>query len=319
VRRRDLLGLVSGAAALRPFVATTQAQKLPIIGVLLQGSEEAVPQLLPRALRDLGYVDGQNVRLEFRSAERDGQRLSRLAAEMVARKVDIIVAPITSSVLAAQQATSEIPIVMTYVADPVGAGIVASLPHPGGNVTGLSSMAAQETAGKQVELLSEAVPSAARFAVLAAAEPFGRLLLEQTVRAGTLRRIEIVPSVVSAATELDAAIAALAERKADGLIIQGFLSSPQLAALALRYRLPSVSQHPAFARQGGLIGHFASPNDSIRRAAVFVDKILKGANPADLPVEQPTKFELVINLKTAKALGLTLPPSLLARADEIIE
>jgi putative ABC transport system substrate-binding protein len=208
---------------------------------------------------------------------------------------------------------------MTYVADPVGAGIVASLPHPGGNVTGLSSMAAQETAGKQVELLSEAVPSAARFAVLADAEPFGRLLLEQTVRAGTLRRIEIVPSVISAATELDAAIAALAERKPDGLIIQGFLSSPQLTALALRYRLPSVSQHPAFARQGGLIGHFASPNDNIRRAAVFVDKILKGANPADLPVEQPTKFELVINLKTAKALGLTVPQSLLARADGVIE
>ena len=319
MRRRDLLGLLGGALAAAPRSGATQQQKVPMIGLLLHGSERVIPQVLTEALRDLGYIDGRNIRLEIRSAGGDVQRLPGLANELVSRKPDVIVATITPSVLAARKATGEIPIVMTYVADPVGGGIVASLAHPGGNVTGLSSLAV-EAVGKQVELLHEAVPNAQRFAVLYQAGSSVHPMLEQIVSAGETQRIAIEPSFVATGSAPDNAFAAMmAGHRVDGVIVEGLLSSERVAELALRHRLPAVSDHPFFARQGGLIGYFASPQDNARRAAVLIDKILKGAKPTDLPVEQPTKFELVINLKTAKALGLTVPPSLLARADEVIE
>ena len=318
MRRRDLLATLATAMLAMPGRGQTQAQKLPVIGILLQGGEDVIPRLLPEALRDLGYVDGKTIRLEFRSAEGDPGRLPGLAAELVNRKVDLIVASIALSVAAASYATGELPIVMTYVADPVGAGIVASLARPGGNVTGLSSMAV-EIAGKQVELLRELIPTASRVAALFNPGPLSRSMLEQIQLAGKALGIVIRPFFVEKLNEIDAIFATVASENVDGLIIQGALASAQTAELGLRRHLATVSGHPAFATRGGLMTYFASPADNVRRAAVFIDKILKGAKPADLPVEQPTKFELVINLKTAKALGLTVPQSLLARASEVIE
>ena len=318
MRRRTLLATLATAMLAMPGRGQAQAQKLPVIGVLLAGGEDVIPRLLPGALRDLGYVDGKTIQLEFRSAEGDPGRLPGLAAELVNRKVDLIVASIASSVAAASHATGDLPIVMTYVADPVGAGIVASLARPGGNVTGLSSMAV-EIAGKQVELLSELIPTASRIAALFNPEPLSRSMLEQIQLAGKALGIVIRPFFLARSNELDATFAAIASENVDGLIVQGALAGAQTAELGLRRHLATVSGHPAFARRGGLMTYFASPADNARRAAVFIDKILKGATPAELPVEQPTKFELVINLKTAKALGLTVPQSLLARADEVIE
>jgi putative tryptophan/tyrosine transport system substrate-binding protein len=318
VRRRDLLMLVVGLTAAAPLSGAAQPLGLPTIGVLLHGSERVIPQVLTEALRELGYIDGQNVQLEFRSAEGNSQRLPGLAAELVSRKVDLLVATSTEPVMAAKQATAEIPIVMVYVGDPVGMGMVASLAHPGGNVTGLSSLALDST-GKQVEFLIEAVPAAKRFAALSEAGSYANPFLGQLASTAEARGIAIEQFIIATTAEFEAAFPQIAAKQIDGLIIQGALSSEHAAKLALEYRLPAVSQHPFFARQGGLMGYFSSSADNARRAAVFIDKILKGAKPADLPVERPTRFELVINLKTARALGLTVPLSILVRADEVIE
>jgi putative ABC transport system substrate-binding protein len=318
VRRRDFLACLAAVAAGWPRAGTAQPNHVPTIGILLHGSERIIPQVLTQTLREIGYVDGQNVRLEVRSAEGDAQRLPGLAAEFVSRNVDLIVATLTGPAVAAKEATSKIPIVMIYVGDPVGMGIVKSLAHPGGNVSGLSALALKST-GKQVELLREAVPAAMRFAALCDAGAYGNAFLEQLAVAGKAQRLAIEPIILSTVSEADSVFAVLAKKQLDGLIIQGALSGERVAELALQYRLPAVSQHPFFAKQGGLIGYYASSADNARRAAVFIDKILKGAKPADLPVEQPTRFELAINLKTAKVLDLTVPLSLLARADEVIE
>jgi ABC-type uncharacterized transport system substrate-binding protein len=318
VRRRDLLGGAVAAAGLAPLRARALARKPPRVGVLLDGSERVIPQALREALRSLGYIDGQNIRLEFRSAQGDPHRLRGLAAALVSRKVDLIVATLTGPAVAAKEATGAIPIVMVYVGDPVGTGIVASLARPGGNITGLSSLALDATA-KQLGLLMDAVPHATRLAVLHDKGPYGANFSRQLAVAGRARGVAIEPFAVATAAEIETAFAAMAARRIDGLVVQGVLSSTHVAGLALRHRLPAVSQHPAFARQGGLLGYFSDPAENARRAAVFIDKILKGAKPADLPVEQPTKFALVINLKTAKALGLTISPLLLAQADAVIE
>ena len=292
---------------------------MPTIGVLLVGNLEPFWSQFREGLRDFGYVDGQNIRIEFRSGEGKLHVLPDLAADLVRLKVDLIVASETPAVQAAKQATSTIPIVMAPSGDPVGTGQVASLAKPGGNVTGLSAATA-ELAGKSLELLRELLPSAHRVAALAdPTNPFTKPFLEQVNIAGKALGIEIETHMVRGIAEFDAAFAAMASTQVSAVIIQPTLPRTRAVELISQHRLPAVSGNRAFADAGGLMSYAASLADRYREAAVYVDKILKGRNPGDLPVQQPTKFELVINLKTATALGLTVPPNLLLRADELIK
>ena len=270
-------------------------------------------------MRELGYVEGKSLYLEFRSAEGNTDRLPALAADLVRLPVDVIVATFTPCALAAKQATTTIPVVMVAVADPVGAGLVQSLARPGGNITGFSNMGA-ETAGKSVELLREMLPQLRRVAVLAnPVDPFTRPLLEQVHLAGRNTGIEIAPiAMARGSDELEAAFAAMSQERAEAVVVQGIFFSRAVADLAVKYRLPSASVLRQFAQAGGLISYGADVSDIFRRSAVLVHKILQGTKPSDLPVELPTKFELVVNLKTAKALGLDVP-WFLHRADEVIE
>jgi putative ABC transport system substrate-binding protein len=316
VNRRELLILGAGTAIARPFAARAEQPKVPTVGVLVIPDYQL--PLFRQGLRDLGYVEGQTIRLEIRSANGDLQRLPELAAELVRLKVDVLVAVFTPAVLAAQHATSETPIVMLSVGDPVGMGIVASLARPGGNITGTGGLVA--LAAKNLELLKEALPSLRRIAALCnAPDPYSTPFLTQIQRAGDALKIEVVPLMVKAGPELDAAFPAMVANKVEAVIVQPSLPLKHVADLAIEYSLPAATNSLDFATNGGLMAYGAKPGDAERGAAVFVDKILKGAKPADLPVEQPTRFELVINLKTAKALGLIVPQSILVRADEVIE
>jgi putative ABC transport system substrate-binding protein len=322
MRRRDFVRLLGSAAAAWPLAARGQQAKFARIGVLVLTSADAqaLGSALRGGLRELGYFEGQNFAFEFRSADGNADRLPELAAELVGLPVDVIVATFTPCVLAAKQATTTIPIVMAAVADPVGAGLVQSLARPGGNVTGFSNMAA-ETAGKSVELLRDTLPSLRRVAVLAnPADPFTRPLLEQVHLAGRTTGIEIAPvAMARGPDELDAAFATMTQESAEAVVVQGIFFSGTVADLALKYRLPGASVLRQFAQAGGLMSYGADVPDIFRRSAVLVHRILQGTKPSDLPVELPTKFELVLNLKTAKALGLDVPWFLQQRADEVIE
>jgi putative ABC transport system substrate-binding protein len=321
MRRRDLLAYLGGAAALQPRLPRAQQAKMPTIGVLVVGSpgSERFWRLFREALRDLDYIDGQNVRFEFRSAQ-EISRLPELAAELLSLKVDLIVTWFTPAATAAKQATRDIPIIMVAAGDPVGTGLIESLARPGGNVTGLSGGLGAELAGKCVELIRELLPSARRVAVLVnAPDPFSKPMLDQIRLGGAATGTAIEPIMIHSAEELEAAFPAMEKDRPDAVIVQPSLPARRAAELALKYRIPAVSFVRGIVDEGGLMSYLAADADMYRRAAIFVDKILKGAKPADLPVEQPTRFELVINLKTAKALGLTIPPALLARADEVIE
>jgi putative ABC transport system substrate-binding protein len=270
-------------------------------------------------LRKAGYVEGQNVVFEFRSADSNIDRLGKLAAELVELKVDVIVTRLTPSAHAAQQATREIPIV-AHAGDMIGTGLVASLARPGGNVTGVSSITS-ELHGKCVELFHDMLPSARRVAALInAADISSKPILDQIQHAGKATGIEIGP-VLEAGTsdEIDAAFASIRKEGADGVVVQGSFPSRIAADLALKHRMAAATSFRPFAESGGLMSYSASFAETFRIGAVLAIKILQGAKPADLPVEQPTKFDLVINLKTAKALGIAVPPTLLARADEVIE
>jgi putative ABC transport system substrate-binding protein len=320
MKRREFITILSGAAAW-PLAARAQQTKVPTIGALVIGNinPEQFWREFRQGLRDLGYVEGQNIRFEFRSAEGHLDRLPELAAELVRLKVEIIVTWFTPTALAAKQATREIPIVMAETGDPVGTGLVASLPRPGGNVTGMASVTA-ELAGKSVQLIRDMLPSARRVTALAnATDPFFRPFLEQIKLGGEATGTTINPVRISSDEELDAAFAAMETDRPDAVIVQPSLPSKRAAELALKLRVPAVSVPRWFAEQGGVMSYSARYVDLFRKAAVYVDKILKGAQPADLPVEQPTHFELVINLKTARAIGLEIPPTLLARADAVIE
>ena len=271
------------------------------------------------ALRESGYIDGQNIRLEARSAEGRAALLPEKAAELVRLKVDIIVTSLTPSAQAAKNATGDIPIVMAPAGDPIATKLVASLARPGGNVTGLSATSAELT-GKSLELIREVIPSARRIAALAKeVDPFSVPFLAQ-IGEGTRRLgMEMVPVMTRPSAPLAPAFESMTSRKADALLIQGSLQNKELFDLAIKHRLPSFSSNQQVAKSGGLMTYSGSVVEMHREAARFVDKILKGRKPADLPVQLPTKYELVINLKTAQALGLTIPPTLLARADEVIE
>ena len=291
------------------------------IGALVIGNADAPSFLteLRKGLRDLGRIEGQNYAIELRSAEGQLGRLPQLAAELVGLKVDVIVALFTPCALAAKQATHEIPIVILS-GDPIGTGLVQSLSRPGANVTGLSQMGA-ETHAKCIELFRDMVPSARRIAVIAnAADPvFAKSFLDQAHRAGSGTGSEIISITIRGPDELEAGFATAVKEKADAVVYQASLPTKRAADLAIAHRLPAATIIRAFAEVGGLMAFGADAPSLNRRAATFVDKILRGEKPADIPVEQPTKFNLVINLKTAKTIGVTVPPTLIARADEVIE
>ena len=320
MKRREFIAFLFSAAAWSR-AASAQQPKITTIGVLVRGAPgwQQFWQFFPEALRELGYIDKNNVRFEFRSDQGQMSRLPELAAELVQLKVDVIVTWFTPAASAAKQATQEIPIVCALCGDMVGTGLVESLARPGGNVTGSTSLNA-ETSAKTVELIREIIPSAHRVGALAnAPDPFSKSYLKGVQLAGQATGTAIDPIMIHSAEELDAAFSAMETSRPDAIIVQPSLPTKRVAELALTFHIPAVCAWRQFARDGGLAAYFGAEVDMYRRAAVFVDKILKGAKPAELPVEQPTRFELVINLKTAKAIGLTIPATLLARADEVIE
>jgi putative ABC transport system substrate-binding protein len=326
VRLVAMLALVSLTAPLAAHVQP--ATKVYRIGRLSAGPPPPEPapglKAFQQGLRDLGYLEGQNLVMEYRYAEGKVDRLRDLAAELVRLPVDVIVAVGASGTRAAQQATRTIPIVMAGNFDPVGQGFVASLARPGGNVTGVSFLGT-ELPGKRLEILKETVPQSTRIAVLAnPASPGHQPLLHNLTMAAGALELQLHVVEVRHAEELDSAFAAMTQAGADALVV---FAEPQLidplrgriADLAAKSRLPAIYNAKPSVDAGGLMSYGPSALDTNRRIAVYMDKILKGAKPADLPVEQPTKFELVINLKAARALGLTIPPSVLLQADEVIQ
>jgi putative tryptophan/tyrosine transport system substrate-binding protein len=311
-----------GSAAAQP------AGKVPRVGYLNPGSSsDPVRQrrleALRQGLRELGYVEGQNIALEPRWAEGQYDRYPTLAADLVRSKVDVIVAMSGPATQAAQQATRTIPIVMSLVNDPVGSGLVPSLAHPGGNVTGTSVMS-PDLLGKQLQLLKEVVPKVSRVAFLRhPRNPASAANLREAEAAALVLGVRLQALEARNPQEIDSAFAAMTRERAGALLIHAdaFFGNQrrQIAELATKTRLPSITLTTEYAEAGGLMVFGPNLLDLERRAATYVDKILKGAKPGDLPVEQPTKFELIINLKTAKALGLTISQSLLRRADQVIE
>jgi putative ABC transport system substrate-binding protein len=299
--------------------ARGQTTKAPTIGILAPANPEPFKSVFGEALRGLGYVEGRNIRIEFRSAEGNPRLLAPLAAELVGLGVDVLVAWQTPAVTAAKQATSTIPIVMAGAGDPVATGFVASLARPGGNITGLTG-ATSQVSTKTIELIRELVPPARRIAVLAnSADSFTKPYLEHMQQAARTLGMEFQPLLVRDAEEFDSAFAAMRREQADAVIVQPSLPRRPAIDLALRHRLPALSQNLTFVAQGGLASYAADNVEMWRKSAAYVDKILKGAKPADLPVEQATKFDLVVNLKTARTLGVTVPQSILLRADDVIE
>jgi putative ABC transport system substrate-binding protein len=326
--RRAFLGTLAGGLLAAPLAAEAQqAGKVYRIGLLDFSAPDPARQAwwtaLRQQMRQLGYVEGQNVSFEPRWAQGDTDRLPKLAAELVGLKVDLIVTGGTSAAIAAKRATSTIPIVMATGSDPVAVGLVASLRQPGGNVTGMTAINS-ELAAKRLDLLRIVAPRASRIAILWDETDAGsRLNADGTEAAAKTAGLTIHRVPVGSATGLEAAFATVVRGRAGALIIVStarlFSYRKRIAELAVKHRLPTVVGFREFVEAGCLASYGTDYPDLFRRAAVYADKILKGAKPADLPVEQPTKFELVINLKTAKALGLTIPQSLLLRADEVIQ
>jgi putative ABC transport system substrate-binding protein len=321
MRRRTFLAGLGSAAAASPLRAQAQSPKAPRIGVLVLGNPdpEVFYAQFRKALGELGYVDGQNIRFDFRSAGGRLEHLTDLAADLVREKVDLIVGWQTPTVTAASRATRDIPIVMAGVGDPLGTGLIQSLSRPGGTITGVSG-AAGEVAGKNVELIKEMMPSAKVVAALCnARDPFAKPFLEYVQQAGRAVGLVIKPLMLSGGQEMESAFATLDKDPVDAVIIQPSLLSAGSAALPLKHKLPAVSPIIQFTESGGLLSYSGNLQHLYREAASYVDRILKGANPSDLPVTQPTKFEIAVNLKTARALGIEIPPTLLARADLVIE
>jgi putative ABC transport system substrate-binding protein len=329
MQRREFITLLSGAATWPLAARAQQAGSLPRIGFLGPSSPTAVRPLIAafvQRLRELGWHDGQNVLIEYRWAEGRVERISEIAAEFAGSKVDVIVTHGNIAVAAAKRATSDIPIVFAIANDPLGAGLVASLARPGGNVTGLS-LQQIDTADKRLALLREVMPGLRRLAIIANPDNSGSVQeTRDTEAAARTLGFEVVTVEIRRAEDIAPAFGDIKGR-ADALYVSGdavlttLLTSQQfdINSFAVSEKLPTMFNQRAMAEKGGLMSYGASFLSLFRRTAEFVDKILRGAKPADIPVEQPTTFELVINLKTAKALGLTVPPMLLARADEVIE
>jgi ABC-type uncharacterized transport system substrate-binding protein len=304
-----------------------QTTKIPRIGLLNSNVPDAFrgrTDSFRQGLQELGYVEGRNIVIDYRYAEGKVERLPALAAELVAQKVDVIVTAVSSATRAAKDATNTIPIVMAQDNDPVGTGAVASLARPGGNVTGLSSLSL-EIGGKQLELLKEIVPSLARVTVLgtSTAAPAHALRTKEIEHVAAALKVQFQYIDVLETKDIEAAFRTAMKGRAGGMLVMGGLvltaHRTDVAKLAAKNRLPAIFNVPEFVEVGGLMTYGASYNDLYRRAATYVDKILKGAKPGNLPVEQPTKFELVINLKAAKQIGLRMPPNVVARADRVIK
>jgi len=321
VRRRDFIGLLGTVATLYSTRSRAQQRgKTYLIGYLAIAEIPYGMKALKDGLRKLGYIEGQNLKIEYRVG---GVSIDTLAAELAKLGPDIIVAVGTSATIAAKRATTTIPIVMTPVADPLRAGIVTNLAHPDGNITG-TMLYSSELAGKRVDVFKQAVPEIARIAVLGAGEsPVTRVLWPETQNAVQSLRLEARLFTVRAPADLAATFEAIAQDNANGLLV---LADPMLnaarksiIALAASHRLPAIYEDREFVQDGGLISYGPSIAEMMRRSAAFVDKIFKGAHPSELPIEQPTDYELVINLKTAKALGLTIPYKMLTVADEVID
>jgi len=323
-RRRFVTGL--GLLLASPLVAQAQpAGKVPRVGFLFYGSPGRSREVdaFRQGIRELRYIEGQNIAIEYRFASGQVERLPELAAELVRLKVDVIVAPSTATALAAKQATSTIPIVFAVVADAVGAGLIANFARPGGNITGLTSSSA-ELGGKRLELLKQVVPKASRVAVLYnPADRSNVLVLKQLQESAPILGLTLQPLEVREPGKFEGAFVAMTRERTHAMFgVPGVLTNEHnkvLVDLAAKHRIPAMWGHRQFVDAGGLMSYAVNLYDQNRQAAVYVDKILKGAKPGDLPVEQPTRYELVINLKTAKALRLTVAQSLLLQADQVIE
>jgi putative ABC transport system substrate-binding protein len=328
MKRRQFITLLGGAAATWPLAARAQQPaSIPVVGYVHSDSPQPVAGLLAafrEGLSETGYVEGQNVAIEYRWAENDLSRIPELVADLVRRRVAVIAAPGSSAAaLAAQAATTTIPIVFSLGLDPVQLGLVASLNRPGGNITGVNSMS-NELAAKRLGLLHELLPAATRFAVLVNPKnPTTESLKKDVEAAAALNGSQIEFFTASSGADIDTAFASLVQKRADALLVHPdnlFINRRvQLTTLAARHAVPTIYPLRPDAEAGGLMSYGTKLADAHRQAGVYTGRILKGAKPADLPVVQPTKFEFVINLQTAKTIGLTVPATLLARADEVIE
>src|SRR5262245_4828319 len=325
MRRREFVALLGGAAAWSVAASAQTPANLPTVGFLVSGTRSSYDRwvdALVERLRELGWIDSRTLAIEYRWAVGRAERVSEIAAEFARLQVDVIVTSGTPQALAAKQATSVIPIVFVTAGDPVGAGLVASLARPGGNVTGLA-LQSTELTGKRLELLREVLPGLRRLALLGNPDnPSDALEMHQVKATASTLRLEVIIPDLKRSEDILPVFQALKGR-ADALYV---IASPrtatnqvQIKALALAARMPTMHHTRDFIETGGLMSYGPNFHDHFRRAAGLVDKILRGTKPADIPVEQPTKFAFVANLKTAKALGLTIPPTLLARADEVIE
>jgi putative tryptophan/tyrosine transport system substrate-binding protein len=328
MRRRDFIAGVAGTAAAWPFAVHAQQSSARRVGVLspLSPSAAASPsfEIFRKTLVDLGYVEGRSISFEYRWADGNPARLAAFAAELVNLKVDVIFCgPGTPTAIAAQKASATIPIVFVGAGDAVGAGLVASLGHPGGNATGLVNQS-QDIAGKQMEMLKEAVPNLSRMGVLwRPSNPSYRNLMSRFDDVVRATGVQVVLISAETATDLVAAFETMKKEQINGLLVQAdalfIQEGKRIVELAAAYKIPAIYRLGEQAAAGGLMAYGPSIPDMYRQGALLIDKILKGAKPADLPVEQPTKIESVINLKTAKALGIIVPTALLLRADDVIE
>jgi putative tryptophan/tyrosine transport system substrate-binding protein len=326
MKRREFITLISGTAAAWPLAARAQLSgKLPTIGFLGAATQQAVSHWViafERRLRELGWSEGRTLAIEYRWAEGRSDRLAEIAAEFVRLKVDVIVTYATAPTLAAKQATSTIPIVFATAGDPVGTGLVASLPRPGGNITGLSNQQA-DLASKRLELFREIEPTFRMLTIIGNVNaPASLLEMKEVETAAGALGLEVHTIEIRKPEEISAVFAMLRDR-AGPLYVVGdpliFSNRVRISTLAVGARVPTMYNFREYVQAGGLMSYGPNFPDLFRRAADYVDKILRGSKPADIPVEQPTKFDLVINLTTARELGLTIPPTLLARADEVIE
>jgi putative ABC transport system substrate-binding protein len=329
LKRRKFISLLGGAAAWPVAVRAQQSERMRRLGILMVGAEsdpqyQADVAVFREGLQKLGWVDGQNIRIEVRWAGFDAETMRRYAKELIALQPDLILSNDTPTTATLLQQTRSVPIVFATVADPVGSGFVASFARPGGNATGFAVYEAS-LGGKWLELLKETVPSVSRVVVIfnPATAPFAENHLKSLNNAAPSLGVEARVAHVSDVSELETVVATHAREPNSGLIVlnEDFMIAHrvEIISLAARYRLPAVYPFRFFAELGGLISYGVNLNDNFRRAVPYADRILRGAKPSELPVQAPVKFELVINLTTAKALGLTVPPTLLGRADEVIE
>jgi putative tryptophan/tyrosine transport system substrate-binding protein len=323
VRRRDFIKALASSVAVWPLVAHAQKPvKAPLIGVLWPNPPSRF-EPIRQGLNDLGYVEGKNIRFEFRWAEGALDKLPEMALDLVSIPVDLIVTLSPPATVAAQRATRTIPIVFVAMGDPVASGVVASLARPGANLTGTTRMIV-EMSTKHVEMLKEIYPALSNLAVMWNPNNSSHLpALRAAETAARTLSLQVVPLEVRTVADLDDAFAATLQKRADGVLFIAdpifFIQLKRMAEFVMANRLPAIANFVEFPKLGGLIGYAPSLPEEYRHATNYIDKILRGANPADLPVEQPTKFQLVINGKTAKSLGLVIPPTLLASADEVIE